>query len=313
MNNKTLLFVFLALLGIYGLSQVFSGKKSRSFKAELITVDSAAVTSVMINPKGKSEEVTLRKEGKKWIVSNGAINVRAVPGEVNNLLTSLMLIKSNRIAAKNETKWADFEVGEGEGTRIRVYEDEELTYDFILGKFNFNQQNRSSTAYIRLNGEKEVYAIDGFQTLTMGRGFESYRNKILSKMNPEAVINSFRLQTPDTTFLIQKSANGWQLNNDQILDSMKVENYLNALRNLSGTTFADNFDETLAEEKQINQLRLEGERLDEQIIITAYQDTTRIMPYILHSSLNQEAWFSSDSSGVYQKIFPGLDHFVPLN
>ncbi len=313
MNNKTLLFVFLALLGIYGLSQVFAGKKSRSFKAELITVDTAAVSSIIINTKNNEEEVSLRKEDNTWIVSNGAINVRAVPTEVQNLLSSLTLIKSNRIAAKNEAKWSEFEVGDGQGTRIRVSEGGKQTHDFILGKFNFNQQNRTSTAYIRLAGEKEVYAIDGFQTLTLGRGFEAYRNKVLSKMTAEATINTFRFETPDTSYQFQKTPAGWQVSTQLPLDSMKVENFLNTLRNLSGHTFADNFDETMAEEKQINQLQLEGQGLPDPIIITAYQDTTQAQPFIIHSSLNKGAWFSSDSSGVYSKIFKTPEAFMQEN
>ncbi|GJM31320.1 MAG: hypothetical protein DHS20C18_03210 [Saprospiraceae bacterium] len=301
MNKKTVLLVFLASLGIYALTQVFASRKIDHFQAELINLDTAVVQTVIINTKKDLEEITLSREGQIWIASNGKINVRAVSTEVDKLLSALSLIRSKRIAAKVAEKWSEYEVGQGEGTRLRVYTNAGLVYDFIVGKFGFNQQSQRSISYLRLTGEKEVYAIDGFQALS--RGFDAYRNKVLSKLTKGAQVTTFSFLNGDTSFVFSRHPEGWLLNDQETVNSAKVESYLTTLEKISGNVFADDFDETQASEKQINQLQLEGDQLPVPILIRAYLDTTRTNPYVLHSSLNKEAWFSSDSSGVYLSIF----------
>ena len=69
------MIVFLVLLGIYGLTKVFSGKKDQSFDANLIQIDTTQVTRLIINPKAPDEtEISLTKEGAGWIASNGNLN-----------------------------------------------------------------------------------------------------------------------------------------------------------------------------------------------------------------------------------------------
>lgn len=130
MNNRTLLIVFLLLLAVFGISQLFTGKRTKSFNSELIKVDTAAITSIVVNPKAPEEaEITLKKEDTGWIASNGTISVKAQPGSVSNLLSNLTLIKTKRIAAKSPEKWAEYEVEEGKATRIRVYAGTKLLED----------------------------------------------------------------------------------------------------------------------------------------------------------------------------------------
>ena len=110
MNNKTLLFIFLGLLAIYGLSQVFTGKRTSNFNTELILVDTNQVTQIIINTKPpNNEEIMLQRENNGWIVSNGSVNTKAVSNAVQALLSNIQLIKTKYIAANSEEKWADYE------------------------------------------------------------------------------------------------------------------------------------------------------------------------------------------------------------
>lgn len=311
MNNKLLLIVFLVLLGIYGLSKVFSSKKDQSFKAELIAVDTTSVTQVIINTKGpESEEITLKKEEAGWIASNGQLNVKAPSGTISSLLGNLVLIKTKRVAANKAEKWSEYELEEGQATRVRVFDGDKLLEDFLVGRFSFNQQTRSGISFIRLTGENEVYAVDGFQTLTFGQGFEAYRNKEIIKMTPEMTVTEFSYKQPDTTLNFFLANDIWTLNGATPLDSNKVAGYLNVLRNISGSEFADDFDELQSSNYEYKTLTVKGNNILDPFIITCYRDTTRAKDYVIHSNRNTEAYFASDSSGVYQRLFKEIADFA---
>ncbi|MCB0585239.1 MAG: DUF4340 domain-containing protein [Phaeodactylibacter sp.] len=322
MNNKILLIVLVALLAIYGLSRLFSGNKKTTFKAELIQVDTAAVSSITISPRGEEPPFTLKKEGGQWIATRDALSTKASQGAIQSLLGNLSLIKTKRIAAKSKDKWAEYQVVDSAGTRIQVYGGGgDLLEDFIIGKFDFQQapqpqqpmqfqqqQQPIITSFIRLSGENETYAVEGMQVLSMGQGFDSYRNKNLLKMKKEMEVNAFEYQLGDSLLRFQKTMDGWATDGI-VLDSMKVENYLNVLRNLSGTTFADDFDELSAGQYPQQQLTISGNNIEEPFRITVYRDTTREKPFVIFSNYNPETYFASDSSGIYSKLFKPVESF----
>jgi len=303
MNNKKLLLIFLALLIIYGLSQLFSGKKDRSFNTDLIKLDTAKVTRIVVWPKADDfVEVVLTREDNGWLISKGDIHTKAMQNNVNSILNQLTLIETKRIAAKNPEKWNEYEVEEGNGTRLQVYGDGKLLKDFIVGRFSFNQQSRQATSFIRLTGEEEVYAVDGFLGMNLGQGFDSYRNKQILKLNRDD-INAMIFSEGDSSFTISKIGNDWTINESQPLDSTKMANFLSNLQNINGTDFADYFDPVEAAGRIVKSLTVYANNQTEPLIVHCYTDTTREKPFIIHSSQNREGYFESDSTGVYDRIF----------
>ncbi len=72
MKNKTLLLIFLSLLVVFLATQFAFEKKTRTFKTELIQLDTAAITSILLYPKADNqEEALLKKESNFWVVSKG--------------------------------------------------------------------------------------------------------------------------------------------------------------------------------------------------------------------------------------------------
>jgi hypothetical protein len=100
------------------------------------------------------------------------------------------------------------------------------------------------------------------------------------------------------------------VNNTLPLDSTKVAGYLNVLRNISGTEFADDFDELQSNNYQYKTLTVKGNNILEPFIVRCYRDSTREKVYILHSNQNSDAYFASDSAGVYQRLFKGIVDFA---
>ena len=105
MKNKTLLLIFLGLLAIFLATQFAFEKKTRTFKTELIQLDTARITSILLYPKGDNQEETLlKKESNFWVVSKGNITTKANQGAVQSILRNLALIKTKRVASKSVEK-----------------------------------------------------------------------------------------------------------------------------------------------------------------------------------------------------------------
>lgn len=321
MDNKKLLYILIALLGVYGLNKLFSGKKERSFKTELIVVDTAQVTAITVFPKADEfAEVSMKKENDEWIISKGDFSTKAVTSSINSLLEQLALIKTQRIAAKSEEKWADYEVEEGKGTRMVVYTGSKVVSDFIIGKFDFKQspqaqqqfqqqQQPTITSYVRLNGEPETYAVDGFLSMSLGQGFDAYRNKELIAITKED-INQLDFSEGNSSYSINKSPIGWAVNGTEVLDSTKVDSYLTALSNISGTEFVNDFDAVQHSDKLAKSLTIKANNMVEPVSIHCYADSTRAKPFIIHSTLNKDGYFASDSAGIYSRIFISPNELV---
>lgn len=310
MNNRNLLIIFVVLLAIYGLSRLNSSKRQSSFDADLITLDTAQVNNVVIRPKGSETEITLKREGDAWLVSNGQLSAEAVPSAVQSILGALTNIQAKRVVAKKSEKWADYEVDEGNGTRITVYRDEKVLEDFIVGRFSFNQQARSGVSYVRINGEEEVYAVDGFLTLTFSQGFDSYRNKTILKLDAGQEITALRFEYGDTTHALQKVGEQWQIDGSEPADSAAVAGYLGTLRNLTGVAFADDFDELQANNYRHRSVSITANNAVEPLMLHCYLDTTRTeQPFVIRSSQRPDAFFASDSTGVYDRVFKEIDTF----
>ena len=311
MNNKKLMLVLLVLVGIYGLSQVFSSEKDRSFNSDLIQLDTAAVNSLVLNTKADGfETVKLQKENGNWLISKNNFTTKASSNAVNNLFNSLTTIKAKRIVAKNPDKWVDYEVEEGKGSRIQVFENGTVKEDFILGRFNFNQQTRSATSYIRLNNENEVYAIDGMTTMGLTQNFDAFRNKQLVSVNTNDLkIIRIEDNNSENSLELKKLNNTWSIDENPV-DSTKIAEFTKGLANLAGAEFINDFDELKANELLFQQLTITADNLIEPISIQCYQDTARAKPFIIHSSQNPDAYFASDAAGIYARLYKKMEDFV---
>ena len=302
MKNKTLLFIFLGLLGVFLISQFAFERKTRTFKTELIKLDTAAITAIKIYPKSENqEEIVLNKEGSFWVANKNNVTTKANVDAVNSMLRNLALIKTKRVVAKSPEKWVDYEVEETNSTRIKAFQGDKLLEDFIVGRFNFNQQTRQGVSYVRLAKGDEIYAVDGFLSMTMGQGFDAYRNKEILTVSSND-LTQIAINTLGNTTILQKLGNNWTQDGNPV-DSTSISSYLNGLQNINGSTFVNDFDELQAPNLLYKTVSFEGNNLSTPIIIKAFRDTTRTEPYIIQSSLNEDGYFASGDAGIFTQLF----------
>lgn len=295
-SNKQLGTVFAVLLIIVLIIWYSDANKAeRSFRQDLVSIDTASVSKIVIFPKTKSNSKSeLFKEKDFWLVKlpNGE-DAPVQKRTLESLFSTLQTIKSKRLASRDENNWNKFEVTDSMGTRVQVFEGSDKTLDIYLGKFSF-QQPRSMNTYVRLANDTDVYEVEGFLSATFNKSPKSFRdNRVISSSKTKWKSLSFDyLSGP--SFKMDKLDEGWHVNT-LVLDSAKTEKYLNGLQRLTGNKFAETDGKGNLGEPT-HKLTISGG--SEDIIVKGYLEDEK---NLIHSSLNPETVF--DSKELADKIF----------
>jgi hypothetical protein len=298
-NTKTLLVILVILGGIAAYSKYSSTKNENTFRDEFVKIDTSAVTQILIYPKAeKGKEIKITKVEKGWELQNDKIKTVADSNAVRNLLGNFVDVKSVSLGAADKSGWAEMQTTDTSGTRIKII-TKDHTYDMIVGKFGYDPSSRNGMTYIRHADEEPVYAIEGFLSMSINQGFNSWRNRGFihgSKDN----WNTLTFTYPgDSSFVITKQNNTWMVN-DEAADSTKIVNYLNGLSNMQSSGFVENYTPAST---PVYTLSIQGNN-QSAISVQAYAaDSTQKL--ILHSSQNADAYFSEAQSNIANRIFVG--------
>jgi Domain of unknown function (DUF4340) len=304
-SSKTLTIIFVVLLVLAAIYIYHdSTHEDRTFKRDIVNIDTAKVTSISIFPKAYNhKEIKIFKEGNNWQVQ--LTNNNSVPADnskIKNLLNQLNDIKANGVAAQNESKWKELQV-DSSGTRVKVYEGNDNTLDIVIGKFTY-QQPRTMLSYVRVKGDNNVYEVNGFLEFSFNQKPDYFRN---SKIVDDDLSHWNRLiytYPADSSFqLVKDTTNRWSINKMKI-DSSKTVNFLRTISHLSGNEFVDNPDESLIS-KAAYTLTIESTALG-AVTLSAYIDSTN---YLIHSSQNPDAYFNGKKNALWKKIFVGKSYF----
>ena len=309
-----------ALVLVYFGVKFFSGNsRSKSFKAEIVEIDTAKVTKVVINAKGESLE--LIKENNAWKVSIGDGKfVDAQTSNVQSTLGSLLTIKPARVAAKNQDKWKEYQV-DSAGTRVQVFEGSKSTLDLIIGRFGFDQQAMQQQqqqqqmmggqgrpqfySYVRLEGENEVYVADNFMGMSVNSDASGYRNnKILSLTADD--ISKIQFNYPaDSGFVLSKIDSAWSIFGTQP-DSAATATYLSNIRYLNNSKFVDDVPASALVSPTVSMGISQNGKPD--IMVKAFQHP--LHKWIVNSSENPLSYFADEE--LVKKLFVGsTELFTP--
>lgn len=300
MNSKNLrlIGVLVVLVTLYFVVDFTGNKgKSKSTKSELVSLDTDAVTQININAKGK--EVALDKKEGNWKIklSDGQW-VPATESSVNSALKALSEIKPARLASKKQEKWKDYQV-DSSGTVVKIYEGSKLALDIVLGRFTMEGQRKYST-FVRLSEEEEVYNVKDFMSFSVPSEINSYRDKVLAKVERDS-ISQLQFNYPsDSSFVLSKQGDFWSIA-DEHADSTSVSKYLGTLSSLTSSKF---YDEPFNTDgiKSTLVIDLIG---GESVVIDAYQIDDE---WILQSSENLFARYNDGN--LFDKIFKSNQDFM---
>jgi len=287
-SNTQLIIGLVLLVGAVVVIKIIgSDKNERTFRSELVDIDTATVTAITIYPKSKpGEEVKLIQDNTgNWQVKLAEGGQAPVNRDrIKEVLLQLINLKPKRLAARSEDKWPEYEVTEA-ATRVKVSEDGETTLDLLIGKFSFQQQTRSMSTYVRLVDEPEVYVVDGALGMSLNQGAEAWRDKTIIKADFKTWTKLDYQLPAGSSYAVEQVEGRW-LVDGQPADSMRASNCMRGIANTLGQKFMAGFDP--GSRPPAYQLTIE-QTDGGPITVQAYQIDS--LQSAIHSSQNPEAWF----------------------
>jgi hypothetical protein len=308
LKTSTLVIILIVLAGAVALNKFYLSKKTEStFTDDFASIDTSLVTQVLIYPKVENgKEIKLTKTAKGWELQNDKVKTMADSNAVRGLIANFENMKSLSLAGADKSSWKDLMVDDTSGTRIKIITSDNKTYDFVVGKMGFNQQKRSALTHIRKKDEEAVYTVDGWLAFSANQGFSSWRNKTLVDGNKDNW-NTLTFNYPgDSSFVLTKQNNVWTVNGMPV-DSAKTAQYLNQLASTQSSSFVENYSPAATPAYTLN---IQGNNQIAPITVTAYPADT-VQKFILHSTLNSDAWFAEGTSNTVGRVFVSSKSFMP--
>ncbi len=232
-STKNLLILLSASLVVLAVLQFTKRDgRSSSLRTELVAFDTATVSKVEITTFRGT--VSLEKSEGRWYVALDKGKKETKDNVVTSMLSALQLIKPSRLVGRDSSKWKEYEV-DSTGTRVKVYEGNEIKTDIMLGRFGVEGQRNFHT-YVRLVEDKDIYVAGDFMKMSVYENTEAYRNNRVIQLDKDSLV-AVEFQYPEGTFTMKKSTE-WQMN-DTALDSVSVAAYLQGLSYLENRKFYD--------------------------------------------------------------------------
>ena len=301
MNNKTLVIVFASLIAIYFLTQMGSKKEARSFKTDLVSLDTASITKITFKTKQSPEEILLQRNEGVWNISKGNITAPCDAIVVNGLLDQVADINSIRPAATKAEKWVEYEVDDKTGSNMKFYAGDKLVSEFVVGRLNIDQRRQTMESFLRLPGDDIVYATNSHLPLTLQNGFNGFRNKTILNIDPVKIYQiSYNANGAEQTLDLQNG--NWNVGG-VAKDSTTVVNWISKVAAFKGSEFQDDVS-ALASASPIKSINIKGQKTAQ---VRLYQNPGEGKPFIIHSSQNDGAYFLSDSTALFQGMFEELE------
>lgn len=315
LNTKTLIILLLILGGIYLVTKL-TEKEERTFKTELVAIDTSKVSKIVVIPKlGGGDQVSLTKTGENWTLESAGKTYKPDLPTIKNILAELKRMRTVRVAAINESKWAEQQVTDSTATRIQLYDGKDVIADLYLGKFSYTQaQNPQNPGgqpqtvmytHIRPVDENTVYVVEGFIKMTVQSKVDHYRAKTLVAVEPNDITKvSFNYPGQDN-FTLSLENNKWMIDG-QPADSNKTTLYLRKYKGMTSSAF-------LSEEDQMrptpsHMITIEGNNIL-PIELKAFPADT-VNRFGIRSNMVPDAIYNGGKNKLFEKIFVGRDEFI---
>jgi hypothetical protein len=320
-NTTVLVVALLVLLGIYFIVE-YTGNNDRSFKDVIVSYEPAEVFGIVIQDPQNDAPVQLNREGDRWFVQQDGKKYPADSNVVKSIVQQLGNLETKRYAGKGEEVWQKYQVNDSLATVVELNDGKEPLARVYIGRFSYSMpseqqqqqmmaqgrqnQPQDMTTFVRLDGEKEVYGVDGFLKMNFNRNADAYRDKTLTNLN-HTDITSASLKMPSGNIELSKTDNTWLVNGTPA-DSTKMANYLRKLEKVRGSAFVD--ESMVAGMEPTHEASFRGNNFL-SLDIQAYPVADTNIRYVMHSSQNPSAYFEGKISSLFEKVFVSKEELLP--
>lgn len=306
MNIKKLSIILVVIIGVLiGLRFFKDDNRSKGFESDLIEIDTAAVSRILIESSTDTVDLNQTEAGWEAKLDNGKF-VPVVLGNIKTTLETFLTIKPSRVVSKSPDKWAEYQVDEEKGTRLRVFQGGDKVVDLVIGTIGFlqneqkgnnpyQQQRQRYFSYARLYGDNSVYVCEDFLSFNISKETKQYRDNRLINLNVDSTEQITFMYPADSGFTLQQLAKTWTLNGE-IIPTDTVKQVLEKIAYLNSTNFEDDW-------------RPEGQTPTHTILIqSTNQPDQEIQIFdnlgqsIFYSSLNPTNYFKDLDNDLTQKL-----------
>jgi hypothetical protein len=304
-NNLVLLIVFAILLIAVGANQLIkSSKGERSFRKDIIEMQANEINKISIYPKNSgNRNVDLYREDSIWKLKFDGKMFAADQEMINSIVEELVFITPERLVANKRDLWGEYDITDTAGTKIMVYGKGNEKTQLTIGRFSYNQTTRKPSSYIRIDNEKEVYAVEGYLGMTFSREINNLRDKNIFRCNQNDLSQIELVYPADSSFTLTKQENKWEIDGLAV-DSTRMTGYLGTVSYLVGGEFRDDFSPSSSSE-ELYKMIITGQNM-KPVEIKAYRDATGT---IINSSENISSYFSGEQQEMFARIFQGREYF----
>lgn len=162
-----LIILFIIIKGCQPKLEQATGSKFASF-------DTLGITKIEIDASENNKDVILTKAGETWMLTS-PIEYKADEQTIKYLMKSLSELPSNPdIISENPENQSKFEV-DSTGTVVKIYEDEKIILDLIIGKTD----EMGSHTYSRETDSDKVVSIPQNLSYKFEKKPDQWRDKII--------------------------------------------------------------------------------------------------------------------------------------
>jgi hypothetical protein len=312
--NPLVLFAILVvlLIAVVLILRMDARKQQGSFLRELVSVDRQKTTSFVVIPKGMMEDaISLEKKEDRWVVGSQGKTYQANRELVDQIFWMLSPMVPEQLVSRNQEDWHELEVNESQGIRVKVYEGNRITGDFVIGKFNFQQQfvqgqqQPKISTYIRLTGSNDVYAVEGFLSASFPQSLDQYRDQAVMNVRTADIERISVEGNGEYDYELTRAGESWFINGT-LADSASTAFYLDVISWVSSNGFVEEEAEGWL---TIPSMKLTVERKNgAPVKVTAYPADPSHQ-YFITSSQNPGAVFSGTINDLFETIFHPQDYF----
>ena len=162
-SRNRLALIFLVLLALVIIIQVRNNKKGdRSFNPQLVEFATEEIRSISIYSESSGDQpYVLTQSNDNWTIDYQGKSYDADNDMVDNMISELSGLTAIQKVAATKDKWADYDVTDSTGVRVVVQGDKKSLGDVYIGRFSYNQATRKPKTFVRVNKEKDVFAVEG--------------------------------------------------------------------------------------------------------------------------------------------------------
>lgn len=308
-NNRVLLIVFAVLLVAVGLNELIkSSKGERSFRKDIVGIQANDIKKISIFPKNAGNRtVDVFLEDTVWKLKFDGKMFAADQELIKGIADELANMVPERLIANKRELWKDYDITDSTGVKVVIYGQKSDKTEITLGRFSYNQATRKPCTYVRVNSEKEVYAVEGYLSMTLNREINSLRDKNIYRGNQNDLTQISFSYPADSSFTLTRQENRWTINGAPV-DSTLMAGYLGTISYLTGSDFRDDFIPAAVTLEPVKVV-LTGTNMN-PVEIKAFRDAKGT---VLNSSENKTSYFSGEQGGIFLKIFRGKDFFFATN